>query len=244
MSADRLPNALRIVTKKPLCACEDRPASQCPGEWEPGCDLGSNPAHVRVHHMSADEQAALKRALLSGATVLDDKAQPVGEPVALPLEARLIEIAKALPPMETLGWINGDACEPDYAIKGYTRQQVLAVLAEHWTATPPAQPAAPADETGWLIEMKIDAHLLWWCGEFDSTEEWSSRLIARMVNDANKAVRFARREDAQRALDGLFAARPCPLFRRAPELYSVQEHMWPASTPNGKRAHGITGEQP
>lgn len=25
-----------------LCACKDRPASQCPGEWEPGCDLGAN----------------------------------------------------------------------------------------------------------------------------------------------------------------------------------------------------------
>jgi ribA/ribD-fused uncharacterized protein len=33
---------------EPLCACKDRPASQCPGQWEPGCDLGNNPAHVRV----------------------------------------------------------------------------------------------------------------------------------------------------------------------------------------------------
>lgn len=32
-----------------LCACKDRSASACPGEWEPGCDLGNNPAHVRVH---------------------------------------------------------------------------------------------------------------------------------------------------------------------------------------------------
>jgi hypothetical protein len=30
------------------CACNDRPASGCPGEWEPGCDLGSNPKYVRV----------------------------------------------------------------------------------------------------------------------------------------------------------------------------------------------------
>ena len=30
------------------CHCNDRPADQCPGEWEPGCDLGANPAHVRV----------------------------------------------------------------------------------------------------------------------------------------------------------------------------------------------------
>ncbi len=30
------------------CHCKDRPADQCPGEWEPGCDLGANPAHVQV----------------------------------------------------------------------------------------------------------------------------------------------------------------------------------------------------
>ena len=30
------------------CQCKDRPADQCPGEWEPGCDLGANPAHVQV----------------------------------------------------------------------------------------------------------------------------------------------------------------------------------------------------
>lgn len=31
---------------KPLaqeCACGDRAADKCPGEWEPGCDLGNNP---------------------------------------------------------------------------------------------------------------------------------------------------------------------------------------------------------
>jgi hypothetical protein len=31
-----------------LCACKDRPASQCPGQWEPGCDLGNNEKFVRV----------------------------------------------------------------------------------------------------------------------------------------------------------------------------------------------------
>lgn len=33
------------------CACKDRAAKDCPGEWEPGCDLGRNPAHVRVAPM-------------------------------------------------------------------------------------------------------------------------------------------------------------------------------------------------
>ena len=29
------------------CICKDRALSACPGEWEPGCDLGNNVAHVR-----------------------------------------------------------------------------------------------------------------------------------------------------------------------------------------------------
>jgi len=29
------------------CSCGDRPKDQCPGEWEPGCDLGNNPKYVR-----------------------------------------------------------------------------------------------------------------------------------------------------------------------------------------------------
>lgn len=29
------------------CACGARPASACPGAWEPGCDLGANAKHAR-----------------------------------------------------------------------------------------------------------------------------------------------------------------------------------------------------
>jgi len=106
------------------------------------------------------------------------------------------------------------------------------------------------DEYGWLIECRVAGYTMWWSGAFDTPQDrwapwrpWSSdkdRLIARMVNDAGKAVRFARREDAQQALDGLLTARPSPLLQNAPEVYSVQEHLWPApagKTPNvrGKR---------
>ena len=44
--------ALRAALAQPpaptaqQCPCKDRPADQCPGEWEPGCDLGANPAHA------------------------------------------------------------------------------------------------------------------------------------------------------------------------------------------------------
>ena len=86
------------------------------------------------------------------------------------------------------------------------------------------------DETGWLIEMKLGDGLLWWSGEFDRADDkyQHARLIARMVCDPGHAVRFSRREDAQRVLDSMRGARPCPVLARAPELYSVQEHIWVA----------------
>lgn len=42
----------------PQCACTYRPASHCPGEWEPGCDLGNNPAHARVAQQAAPVRLA------------------------------------------------------------------------------------------------------------------------------------------------------------------------------------------
>lgn len=67
--------------------------------------------------------------------------------------------------------------------------------------TPAAAPSAPAPEIGWLIEMRFgDGGLLWWNGEFDQHREYGrARFSARMVNDAGKAVRFARRGIARRS---------------------------------------------
>ncbi len=38
-------DALRAALEQ--CSCGDRPKGECPGEWEPGCDLGNNPAFAR-----------------------------------------------------------------------------------------------------------------------------------------------------------------------------------------------------
>lgn len=35
---------------KVLCMCKDRTLGACPGEWEPGCDLGNNPVFCKVRH--------------------------------------------------------------------------------------------------------------------------------------------------------------------------------------------------
>ena len=39
---------LRAALAEQKCPCGDRPADQCPGEWEPGCDLGANEKHAKV----------------------------------------------------------------------------------------------------------------------------------------------------------------------------------------------------
>jgi hypothetical protein len=37
-------------TAQTLCYCKDRLVQECPGKWEPGCDLGNNDAHAVVVH--------------------------------------------------------------------------------------------------------------------------------------------------------------------------------------------------
>ena len=45
-----MPNTKEYIMEnnQPLCMCKDRPASECPGEWEQGCDLGANEKYVAV----------------------------------------------------------------------------------------------------------------------------------------------------------------------------------------------------
>lgn len=40
--------ALRAALAEQKCPCGDRPADQCPGEWEPGCDLGANEKYAKA----------------------------------------------------------------------------------------------------------------------------------------------------------------------------------------------------
>lgn len=40
--------APQVPSEVARCMCKDRALTDCPGEWEPGCDLGNNAEHVRV----------------------------------------------------------------------------------------------------------------------------------------------------------------------------------------------------
>ena len=103
------------------------------------------------------------------------------------------------------------------------REHARQILAEQQ-----AEPSADAPpEIGWLIEQEFGGGWLYWSGAFDTAIRHERKyLTAEMVRDPSEALRFARREDAQRALDGLLKADPCPVFRYAPEMYRVAEHQW------------------
>lgn len=38
-----------------VCPCGDRKKSDCPGEWEPGCDLGNNEKYLQVLDQEVEE---------------------------------------------------------------------------------------------------------------------------------------------------------------------------------------------
>jgi hypothetical protein len=46
------------------CSCGDRPKGHCPGEWEPGCDLGNNPKYARRVPLKQEPVAWIEHGLV------------------------------------------------------------------------------------------------------------------------------------------------------------------------------------
>lgn len=63
-----------------LCHCKDRPASECPGEWEPGCDLGNNEAHAVAATKSAESAQHSAQMASAWAKVQTDAVAALEEP--------------------------------------------------------------------------------------------------------------------------------------------------------------------
>lgn len=74
-----------------------------------------------------------------------------------------------------------------------------------------------ARETGWLIEISIDGRPAWWAGD-----DINDPGVDAWVWDSLEAVRFARKEDADRVICGLLVE-----SLEAPEMQAT-EHIWDA----------------
>jgi hypothetical protein len=70
-------HALRAALEEP-CPCGDRPAAQCPGEWEPGCDLGNNPKYARRVNLAEPQEPSSIRELLTQAAAMAVAAERAG----------------------------------------------------------------------------------------------------------------------------------------------------------------------
>ena len=111
---------------EPLCACKDRPASQCPGQWEPGCDLGNNPAHVRVIDAPAEP------------------AEPVAHEVMMCPNSACGWMGKCLKPGECHSgpgaWVTSSAAPPQPPAEQQGAEPVAEVCsgwALHWAGNEP-----------------------------------------------------------------------------------------------------------
>jgi hypothetical protein len=78
------------------------------------------------------------------------------------------------------------------------------------------------NEIAWLIELNLPhpaSRPEWFVGGPINSVEFST--------DANKAMRFSRRQDAQAMLDWLSINEKLLIMHiNVPEMYKVTEHMW------------------
>lgn len=75
-------------------------------------------------------------------------------------------------------------------------------------------PPAPHQETAWLIG-RVGPQ--WWTGRMG--DEWTDAVDGTTLNPTKAAIRFARREDAERAIGWLV-----PKEHR--EFCQAEEHIW------------------
>ena len=48
LAKERMTRFAESSARNSRCMCGDRIVGECPGEWEPGCDLGANEKYVKV----------------------------------------------------------------------------------------------------------------------------------------------------------------------------------------------------
>jgi hypothetical protein len=66
-------NAARAALRTALseqCPCGEKPKAECPGEWEPGCDLGANAKYARRVKREREPSLQQLRRMMCGVGVV------------------------------------------------------------------------------------------------------------------------------------------------------------------------------
>lgn len=127
------------------CPCGDRPAEQCLGEWEPGCDMGSNPKYAKVAEPAPQQEVQepvyeMHRGELCYRSTEDDQSYgmlcPVNDlpngtklythpaPVREPLTPEQIkELRKKQPSEDLCGWSYEQGIKSAEAEHGITKTE-------------------------------------------------------------------------------------------------------------------------
>lgn len=129
------------------------------------------------------------------------------------------------------------SCDASTGLRFACGEDPIPLLIEQWNrrAALSAQPVAGAgatDETGWLIEHSGEilpgaeqrAQVSWLRVQM-KFNGYGAREFG-FTHDANEALRFARKEDAEAVLAMHLGARPPDWYSNP---FSVTEHMWPAA---------------
>lgn len=130
------------------------------------------------------------------------------------------------------------SCDASTGLRFACGEDPIPLLIEQWNrrAALSAQPVAGAvavDETGWLIEhsgeilpgVEQRAQVGWLRVQM-KFNGYGAREFG-LTHDANKALRFARKEDAEAVLAMHLGASPPDWYSKP---FSVTEHMWPAAS--------------
>lgn len=108
----------------------------------------------------------------------------------------------------------------------------------------PAQPSAQGEAVAWLVEWKAHGHGPQWWG-FNHTPGKN----ATWCSDANNAIRFARKEDAERMRLHIIAVAGLTGMHSYERSVSVTEHMWidtasaPAAQPSAQGVGALALEE-
>lgn len=113
-------------------------------------------------------------------------------------------------------------------------REALELAIAALTAQPAAVRAVPAHESAWLVEWKAHGYGPQWWGF-----NYEPRKSASWCSDANNAIRFSRKEDADRMRLHIIAVAGLTGRHEYERSISVTEHEWPL-TVQPAASHGYT----